>query len=101
MVLCAGSLVANGAKVQEDKVDVENGRLIILDNYLFPEDIQGDHSFLQDMYEVLSYLQSGVRVFQHLLGRTNVTKLLKQGTIPITSNCKWSVEEGEYVQVIK
>ncbi|XP_014274382.1 transforming growth factor-beta-induced protein ig-h3 isoform X1 [Halyomorpha halys] len=73
-----GSLVANGAKVQEDKVDVENGRLIILDNYLFPEDMIGDHSFLQDMYEVLSYLQSGVRVFQHLLGRTNVTKLLKQ-----------------------
>lgn len=61
------------------KVDVTNGRLIILDNYLFPEDLTEDHSFLQDMTEVLSFLQGGVRVFQHLLARSNVTKLLKQG----------------------
>lgn len=67
--------------MHEDKVDVENGRLIILDNYLFPEDLTGDHSFLQDMTEVLSFLQSGVRVFQHLLARSNVTKLLEKGNI--------------------
>ncbi|XP_075214572.1 transforming growth factor-beta-induced protein ig-h3 [Lycorma delicatula] len=73
-----GNLVANGAKVVNPKVDVANGRLIILDNYLFPEDLIEDHSFLQDMTEVLSFLQSGVRVFQHLLARSNVTKLLKQ-----------------------
>ncbi|KAL1124421.1 hypothetical protein AAG570_001049, partial [Ranatra chinensis] len=71
-------LIANGAKVLSDKIDVNNGRLIVLDNYLFPEDLTGDHSFLQDMTEVLSFLQSGVRVFQHLLARSNVTKLLKQ-----------------------
>ncbi|XP_024084217.1 periostin [Cimex lectularius] len=73
-----GGLVANGAKVQQDRIDVMNGRLIILDNYLFPEDISGDHSFLQDMTEVLSFLQGGVRVFQHLLARSNVTKLLEK-----------------------
>lgn len=73
-----GKLVANGAKVINPKVDVSNGRLIILEDYLFPEDLTEDHSFLQDMTEVLSFLQSGVRVFQHLLARTNVTKLLKQ-----------------------
>ncbi|KAG8266479.1 hypothetical protein J6590_071433 [Homalodisca vitripennis] len=73
-----GALVANGAKVTNPKVDVLNGRLIILDNYLFPEDLTEDHSFLQDMTEVLSFLQGGVRVFQHLLARSNVTKLLKQ-----------------------
>jgi hypothetical protein len=75
-----GQLTANGAKVTADKVDVKNGRLIILENYLFPEDLTGDHSFLQDMTEVLSFLQNGVRVFQHLLARSNVTKLLKEGT---------------------
>lgn len=63
------------------KVDVANGRLIIIDNYLFPDDLVEDHSFLQDMTEVLSLLQSGVRVFQHLLARSNVTKLLKQGKV--------------------
>ncbi|KAK9510263.1 hypothetical protein O3M35_005086 [Rhynocoris fuscipes] len=73
-----GGLVANGAKVHEDKVDVQNGRLIILDNYLFPEDLTGDHSFLQDMTEVLSFLQSGVRVFQHFFARSNVTRLLEK-----------------------
>lgn len=77
--LFAGSLVANGAKVTNPKVDVSNGRLIVLDNYLFPEDLTEDHSFLQDMTEVLSFLQGGVRVFQHLLTRSNVTKMLKQG----------------------
>ncbi|XP_022193635.2 transforming growth factor-beta-induced protein ig-h3 [Nilaparvata lugens] len=73
-----GNLIANGAKVVNLKVDVTNGRLIILDNYLFPEDLIEDHSFLQDMTEVLSFLQNGVRVFQHLLARSNITKLLKQ-----------------------
>ncbi|XP_054284150.1 transforming growth factor-beta-induced protein ig-h3-like [Macrosteles quadrilineatus] len=73
-----GSLIANGARVTNPKVDVSNGRLIILENYLFPEDLTEDHSFLQDMTEVLSFLQGGVRVFQHLLARSNVTKLLKQ-----------------------
>uniref|UniRef100_T1HD74 FAS1 domain-containing protein n=1 Tax=Rhodnius prolixus TaxID=13249 RepID=T1HD74_RHOPR len=88
-----GGLVANGAKVHEDKVDVENGRLIILDNYLFPEDLTGDHSFLQDMTEVLSFLQSGVRVFQHLLARSNVTKLLEKGL-------HWRVSQEEAYTVL-
>lgn len=74
-------MVANGARVTNPKVDVTNGRLIILDNYLFPDDLTEDHSFLQDMTEVLSFLQSGVRVFQHLLARSNVTKLLRQGIL--------------------
>ncbi|RZF33094.1 hypothetical protein LSTR_LSTR009823 [Laodelphax striatellus] len=78
-----GNLIANGAKVVNLKVDVTNGRLIILDNYLFPEDLLEDHSFLQDMTEVLSFLQNGVRVFQHLLARSNITKLLKQGNLLI------------------
>ncbi|KAF6215018.1 hypothetical protein GE061_009766 [Apolygus lucorum] len=73
-----GGLVANGANVATDKVDVGIGRLIIIDNYLFPEDLTADHSFVQDMTQVLSLLQSGVRVFQHLLARSNVTKLLKK-----------------------
>nr|XP_018901841.1 PREDICTED: transforming growth factor-beta-induced protein ig-h3 [Bemisia tabaci] len=75
-----GALFANGARVANTKVDVNNdtGRLIIIENYLFSEDFSEDHSFLQDMTEVLSFLQSGVRVFQHLLARSNVTKLLNQ-----------------------
>uniref|UniRef100_A0A8D8ZTE4 Transforming growth factor-beta-induced protein ig-h3 n=1 Tax=Cacopsylla melanoneura TaxID=428564 RepID=A0A8D8ZTE4_9HEMI len=74
----AHSLYANGAKVLNPGIDVSNGRLVILENYLFAEDLTDDHSFLQDMTEVLSFLQSGVRVFQHLLARSNVTRLLSQ-----------------------
>lgn len=75
----AAGLFANGAKVINPGIDVSNGRLVILENYLFAEDLTDDHSFLQDMTEVLSFLQSGVRVFQHLLARSNVTRLLSQG----------------------
>lgn len=39
------------------------------------------------MTEVLSFLQGGVRVFQHLLTRSNVTKMLKQGWLSLTSYC--------------
>ena len=78
-LLPLGGHIANGANVATEKVEVGIGRLIILDNYLFPEDLTADHSFVQDMTQVLSLLQSGVRVFQHLLARSNVTKLLKKG----------------------
>lgn len=74
----AVGLFANGAKVINPGIDVSHGRLVILENYLFAEDLTDDHSFLQDMTEVLSFLQSGVRVFQHLLARSNVTRLLSQ-----------------------
>ncbi|KAI5702426.1 hypothetical protein M8J76_001167 [Diaphorina citri] len=54
----AVGLYANGARVINPGIDVSNGRLVILEDYLFAEDLTDDHSFLQDMTEVLSYLQT-------------------------------------------
>ncbi|GLV46183.1 uncharacterized protein CBL_02900 [Carabus blaptoides fortunei] len=40
----------------------------------------GKHStFIDNVSQVLSYLKSGVRVFQHFLSRSNVSQLLKEG----------------------
>ncbi|XP_018568871.1 uncharacterized protein LOC108909119 [Anoplophora glabripennis] len=101
-----GKLKANDAVVIERKVEVPNGLLVVLDNYLFPEDqlmrknaSQGklvdisaysvvtskeeskalsNTTFVENIMEVLSYLKSGVRVFQHFLSRSNVSKLLRE-----------------------
>lgn len=37
-------------------------------------------TFIDNVSQVLSYLKSGVRVFQHFLSRSNVSQLLKEGT---------------------
>lgn len=37
---------------------------------------QSNATFVENIMEVLSFLKSGVRVFQHFLSRSNVTKLL-------------------------
>jgi len=78
--------------------------LVVVDNYLFPEELvignqsaaaSGPQSlvtiaapgvsntrnatFLENVNQVLSYLTSGVRVFQQFLGNSNVSQLLKDG----------------------
>ncbi|CAH1368674.1 hypothetical protein MTP99_010151 [Tenebrio molitor] len=97
-------LKANDANIVERKVEVPNGLLVVLDNYLFPEeqvtkenatqgklvDIaafapsedaknQSNTTFVENVMEVLGFLKSGVRVFQHFLSRSNVSKLLDDG----------------------
>ncbi|KAJ8935742.1 hypothetical protein NQ314_012668 [Rhamnusium bicolor] len=100
-------LKANDANVIERKVIVPNGLLVVLDSYLFPEehlikkntsqgklvDIaaysvvtakedsknQSNTTFVENIMEVLSFLKSGVRVFQHFLSRSNVSRLLRDG----------------------
>ncbi|RZC37412.1 periostin [Asbolus verrucosus] len=99
-----GKLKANDANIIQPKVVVPNGLLVVLDNYLFPEeqavkknatqgklvDIatftpnedaknQSNTTFVENVMEVLSFLKSGVRVFQHFLSRSNVSKLLQEG----------------------
>ncbi|KAJ8969668.1 hypothetical protein NQ317_002695 [Molorchus minor] len=99
-------LKANEANILERKVGVPNGILVVLDNYLFPEEqltgkngsqsklvdlaaysivtakeegkSQSNTTFVENIMEVLSFLKSGVRVFQHFLSRSNVSKLLKE-----------------------
>lgn len=116
-VLKEGRFQANSATVIEPKVTVPNGLLVVLDNYLFPEqqiskrnttpmaiadpspgklsvvtakeeskssvsDGAGKAakpSFVENVLQVLSFLKSGVRVFQHFLSRSNVSKLLHEG----------------------
>lgn len=102
-----GKLLANGAIVVNPRVEVPNGVLVVLDDYLFPEDGVGKNStaqnkldvgmlsvvtakeenkavafntsFVENVLEVLSFLKSGVRVFQHFLSRSNVSQLLQEG----------------------
>ncbi|KAG5897261.1 hypothetical protein JTB14_013162 [Gonioctena quinquepunctata] len=94
-------LKANDANVIERKVIVPNGLLVVLDNFLFPQELlikrnasqgklsdmpsfpskentknQSNTTFVENVKEVLSFLKSGVRVFQHFLSRSNVSKLL-------------------------
>lgn len=90
-------LKANDANIVQ-KVAVPNGLLVVLDNYLFPEEKknatqgklvdvpfaaetrnQSNTTFVENVMEVLSFLKSGVRVFQHFLSRSNVSKLLEDG----------------------
>jgi hypothetical protein len=108
-VSIAGTLYANGAKILEPRVEVPHGILVVVDSYLFPEELvignqsaaasgQPGHTaepsasvtsadvgstrnatFLENVNQVLSYLKSGVRVFQQFLGNSNVSQLLKDG----------------------
>lgn len=107
-LLKEGKLEANGARVLEPKVEVPNGVLIVLDNYLFPEErkvkngTQGNldigmlsvvtakeegksaprnTTFVENVLQVLSLLKSGVRVFHHFLSRSNVSQLLGAGEL--------------------
>lgn len=99
-----GKLYANDALVIEPKISVPNGVVIVVDNYLFPEeqilknrsysndepgmlsvvtvtdDVKvSNASFVENISQILSFLKSGVRVFQHFLSRSNVSQLLKEG----------------------
>lgn len=100
-----GLLQANDAIILQRKVEVPNGILMILDNYLFADEqmmkrnassqeninvenlsvfnaeepISSKTSFIENVQQVLSFLKSGVRVFQHFLVRSNVSKLLEDG----------------------
>lgn len=40
---------------------------------------QSNVTFVENVMEVLSFLKSGVRVFQHFLSRSNVSRMLKEG----------------------
>ncbi|PSN48007.1 hypothetical protein C0J52_18582 [Blattella germanica] len=106
-----GTLYANGAKILEPRVEVPHGILVVVDNYLFPEELAPGNNtstkssgpavdsmvtitasdsnpnvknataatFLENVNQVLSYLKSGVRVFQQFLGNSTVSQLLKDG----------------------
>ncbi|XP_069698147.1 periostin isoform X2 [Periplaneta americana] len=106
-----GTLYANGAKILEPRVEVPHGILVVVDNYLFPEELAPGNqtvssdstghtaeslvtitadvpdsskttnatSFLESVNQVLSYLKSGVKVFQQFLGNSSVSQLLKDG----------------------
>lgn len=94
-----------------DTRKIPNGLLVVLDGFLFPDDElmrknvtsqsklvdmstlsvskeenknKLNASFVDNVLEVLSYLRSGVRVFQHFLSRSNVSKLLQEG--------KWCIQ---------
>jgi hypothetical protein len=107
----AGTLYANGAKILEPRVEVPHGILVVVDSYLFPEELLAGNqtavasdtpghtaeslitieagvppsnrntTFLENVNQVLSYLKSGVRVFQNLLGNSSASQLLKDGKI--------------------
>ncbi|KAL1490359.1 hypothetical protein ABEB36_013070 [Hypothenemus hampei] len=125
-----GTIRANNVTILEGNVAVPNGILIIVDNYLFPDEDpitnekgtyvedgsgggggentkqttsnnkggnnnnniepfsdskradgrnQSNTSFVENVKEVLSFLKSRVRVFQHFVSRSNVSRLLKDG----------------------
>lgn len=98
-------LKANDVNVIETR-KIPNGLLVVLDGFLIPEEeimkknvtsssklmdvstlpVANEEtkkklnaSFVDNVLEVLSYLRSGVRVFQHFLSRSNVSKLLEEG----------------------
>lgn len=96
-------LLANDANILQFKLIPPNGVILVLDNYLFGDEQDakktpphtkldvtkpirvkeskslGNVSFVDNVLQVLSYLKSGVRVFQHFLSRSNVSKLLEDG----------------------
>ncbi|GJQ66831.1 hypothetical protein Trydic_g7866 [Trypoxylus dichotomus] len=100
-----GKLQANNANIVEANVSIPNGYLVILDNYLFPDEQTikknctlgkldvgmlsvvtakesskpsvSNTSFIDNVMQVLSILKSGVRVFQHFLSRSNVSRLIE------------------------
>lgn len=99
-------LLANDVLIVQSNVGVPNGVIIVLDKYLFSDElsikkntsqgklnvsshtvvtvkeqssVQSNTTFIQNVLQVLSYLKSGVRVFQHFLSRSNVSKLLEDG----------------------
>lgn len=102
-----GKLQANNANIVEANVSIPNGYLIILDNYLFPDEqtarknctlgkldvgmlsvvttkenskaSASNTSFIDSVMQVLTILKSGVRVFQHFLSRSNVSRLIDDG----------------------
>ncbi|XP_049854558.1 transforming growth factor-beta-induced protein ig-h3 [Schistocerca gregaria] len=103
-----GTQYANGARVVLERVDVPGGILVVVDGYLFPEDLEAEaappaaqslvkvtappaaptapapghdanSTFLENVSHVLSFLKSGVRVFRDFLSRSNVSQLLKEG----------------------
>ncbi|KAK4879967.1 hypothetical protein RN001_008113 [Aquatica leii] len=98
-------LLANDVAVLQTNIGVANGTIIVLNNYLFSDELNakkntqqgkldaGSHTvvkakeesptsnttFVDNVLQVLSYLKSGVRVFHHFLSRSNVSKLLQEG----------------------
>lgn len=117
-----GALRANSANIIKPKIEVPNGILVVLDNYLFPDEqaikpnvskpkldggmlsvvtaptkeepqkvndnkeeskSETKTSFIEDVQQVLSFLKSGVRVFQHFLANSNVSKMLGDGKFSI------------------
>lgn len=82
-----GTLYANSARIIEPRVDVaDGGVVVVLDDYLFPSDSlttsepNQDSTFFQNLVDLLSFFKNGVMVFQHFLARSNVSKLLSNGT---------------------
>ncbi|XP_063229791.1 uncharacterized protein LOC134534960 isoform X2 [Bacillus rossius redtenbacheri] len=99
-----GTLYANKVKVLQPRVEVPHGILVVLDDYLFPEDLavagasappvgeslvritapddarpknSTSSAFLRSVGQVLSFLKSGVKVFRQFLSRSNVSRLLR------------------------
>ncbi|XP_067003374.1 periostin [Anabrus simplex] len=100
-----GTQYANGAKVEMSMVEVPHGILVVLDDYLFPQDLDignlsplpsaspaslvkisvpsgpghDNSTFVENVSQVLSFLKSGVRVFRDFLSRSNVSHLIENG----------------------
>lgn len=109
-----GKLEANGATIIEPKIIIPNGLLVVIDNYLFQDDqiikknitqgkldigmlsivnvkeeaktLASNTTFIENIMQVLSFLKSGVRVFQHFLSRSNVSHLLVEGKLSFFLN---------------
>ncbi|KAE8749708.1 hypothetical protein FOCC_FOCC003695 [Frankliniella occidentalis] len=78
-----GTLTANGARVLRARVEVPRGILVppalpTAAAHVAPPEPKPLSGFLRDVTEVLSFLKSGTRVFQHLLSRAqvNVSRML-------------------------
>ncbi|ERL93456.1 hypothetical protein D910_10747, partial [Dendroctonus ponderosae] len=74
-----GVVTANNVTVLEKKIEVPNGPLSAV---LDPKEAgknQSNTSFVENVMEVLSFLKSRVRVFQHFVSRSNVSRLLREG----------------------
>lgn len=91
----------NGARVLDPRIDVPGGGVVVvLEDYLFskagpsgttesspttvPASVEDSNdgsnsTFFQNLVDLLSFFKTGVRVFQSLLSRSNVSQLLKNG----------------------
>ena len=117
LYLHSGTQYANEATIVNPRVEVPGGILVIVDGYLFPDELynastpaallaltseesstqattikigepglDSNSTFLENVSQVLSFLKSGVRVFQHFLSRSNVSQHLRDSKFILSHN---------------